>query len=227
METLSIKKEQGHLIVSIGNNIAIVDTGSPYSISIEPFSFLGEHHSPPQSFMGVTTQHISELSGINIDILIGCDILSRHTLRIRWRDNAIDIGDNIADGSISLKFTPLLGIPVFPITLECRSTNVIFDTGAHLSYINPELVYGQIPSGQREDFHPFAGKYTVPTYFVSTVLDDSPINIEYGILPNNLQGMMDMVMNRTDSSAVIGTQLLEFFDCTLSWKRNIISFTRT
>ena len=73
MQTMPIIKERGHLLVSLGTSRAIIDTGSPTSMSPAPFDFVGQRQSPPSSIMGVTPQKMSDLSGIRIDILIGCE----------------------------------------------------------------------------------------------------------------------------------------------------------
>ena len=226
MITLPTQKERGHLLVAIGNRRAIIDTGSPASISPEPFEFLGACHSPPSDIMGVTPRKMSELAGIQIDILIGCDILSQHTLQFRWNDDAMDAGNDLEDGPLCSKMDDLMGIPVFPLTIDRRPTKALFDTGAHLAYIDPDFVEGQTPSGQRNDFYPMVGQFVAPTYRVPTALDNTSLDIEYGILPDSLQSMLGMAMSMSGSTAVIGTQLLEHFDCTISWARHKISWRR-
>lgn len=226
MQTMKILKERGHLLVWAGNSKALIDTGSSTSMAPAPFDFLGQREYPPTNIMGVTPQKMSDLSGIRIDLLIGCDILSRHTIRFRWREGLLDIGDDISDYPTSTELDTLMGIPVFPVTLRGRPTKAIFDTGAHLSYIDPVLVQGEYPVGQRNDFYPFVGQFTTPTYRIATALDNAPLEIEYGTLPDSLQLMLGMAMNMSDSSAVIGTQLLDAFDFTISWTRNRISWQR-
>jgi hypothetical protein len=226
MTTIEILKERGHLLVPINDKRLLIDTGSPASMSPEPFEFIGAQHNPPASIMGISPRKMSELSGIQIDGMIGCDILSQHTMRIRWQDGEIDLGDNIPDFGNSHELTTLQGIPVFPVVIHEQSTKALFDTGAHLSYIDPNLVAGQESTGARDDFYPFTGPFTAETHIVKTALDETPLDIEYGILPASLQQTLGMAMNISNSSAVIGTQLLDFYDCTISWSRKAISWER-
>lgn len=226
MITLPIQREKGHLLVGIDNRRAIIDTGSPTSMSLEPFEFIGTRHCPPSNIMGITPGKMFELCGFRFDILIGCDILSAHTLRFRWNDGAVDVGDDLEEGPLSSEMESFMGIPVFPLEIQGRATRALFDTGAHLSYIDPDLVEGQVPSGQRNDFYPTVGQFVAPTYRVPTALDSTAIEIDYGILPDSLQMMLGMAMSLSESSAVVGTQLLEHFDCTLSWHRQTISWRR-
>lgn len=226
MQTFPIIKEQGHLLLSIDGRRAIIDTGAPASMSTESFEFLGQRYAPPATLMGVTPRGMGKLAGFQIDMLIGCDILSQHTIRMRWQEGLFDVGDDIAGGMISMPLETFMGLPIFPLKLGGNPAKAFFDTGAHLSYINPGLVKNEGSTGQRNDFHPFGGHFVAPTYKVSTALDNDPLDIEYGILPDNLQMVLGSIMNQSDCTAVIGTQLLETFDCTIAWSQKIISWQR-
>lgn len=225
MQTFKIIKERGHIIIKIDDKRALLDTGSPFSISPRPFDFLGERHTVQSNFMGINTQKISEFLETPIDILIGCDILSQYTIRIRWRDGYIDFGDDIPDGKIHSRLETLSGIPIFTILLRGNKSKAIFDTGAHLSYIDPELIAGLSPSGQCDDFYPFIGRFRADTFTVPTTLYRDPVNIEYGILPDKLQMMLENAKALSGAQAVIGTQILDFYDCTISWNRDTISWS--
>ncbi len=226
METIRIHSEKGHILIPVGNKRAVLDTGSPQSMASEPFTFLGTQHTPPTNIMGVTPQKMAVLADFPMDILIGCDLLSHCTLRLRLREGCMDIGEDIPDYPICRRLETLMGLPVFPVRLHGEQTKAIFDTGAHLSYIAPERVSGQNPTGQRDDFYPFVGRFTVNTYAVPTTLDETPLDMEYGILPDAVQTLLGVAFTMARASAVIGTQLLEFFDCTISWTRGTISWRR-
>jgi hypothetical protein len=224
--TLSFTPDKGHLMLPIGDRMALIDTGSPTSISSLPFDFGGTLHTPPDQMMGLTTKELSDLAGIKIDILIGCDVLSAYKIRIRWQDHCIDIGDDTPDGVTVDRMDSMMGCPVFPLRIGNRDTKAIFDTGAHLSYISPALIAGIPQSGEKEDFHPINGHFTAPTYNVETALGGKNFAMVYGTLPGMLGMSTDMAMSMSGSSAVIGTQLLEYFDCTLSWKESTISWSQ-
>ena len=212
-------------MLPIGDRMALIDTGSPTSISSLPFNFGATLYTPPDQMMGVTTNELSDLAGITIDILIGCDILSEYKIRIRWQDHCIDIGNDTPNGTADDPMDLIKGCPVFPLRIGSRETRAIFDTGAHLSYISPALIAGIPQSGEKEDFHPINGHFTAPTYNVETALGGINFTMVYGTLPGLLGISTDMAMSMSSSSAVIGTQLLEYFDCTLSWKERTISWS--
>ncbi len=226
MHTLQLRNERGHILIPLGDKIALIDTGSPASMASGPLEFLGEKLVLPANIMGVSLEDVSRLANIHFDALIGCDILARQDLRIRWRDKSLDIGDDLSEGQLSGTLTDLMGIPVFQILLQGNKTKALFDTGAHLSYINPILVAEQTPSGERDDFYPGVGQFTVPVYTVPTIINDTPLNLEYGVLPDSLQMMLGLAMSMSGASAVIGTQILESFDCTISWAKKSISWNK-
>lgn len=217
---------RGHIIVPLAIGTGLVDTGSPTSFASAPFEFAGKRHAPPSSMMGVTPETISKLSGIRVDALIGCDILSGpEAMRIRWAERVIEFSDKFPEGGMTDRLHSLMGTPVFPVRLGMLETKAIFDTGAHLSYITPKLVATMMPVGHREDFHPLNGRFTAPVYHISTSIGDHSHELEYGTLPGALELMTAMAMHLSGSSAVIGTEILEHFDVAISWKRKFISWT--
>lgn len=223
--TLSFIPDKGLIMLPIGDQMALIDTGSPASISSHPFDFGGERHTTPDQFMGFTTRQLSHLAGIAIDILIGCDILSHHKLRIRWQEQGIDIGDDTPDGDTVDEMESMSGCPIFPLRIAGNNTKALFDTGAHLSYISQSLVAGMTQTGQKADFHPFKGHFTSPTYTIETALGGKAFAMEYGTLSGELGAAVDMTLNMTNTTAVIGTELLQHFDCTLDWKERRISWS--
>lgn len=221
---LNFIAERGHILVPLESGHALIDTGSPFSLASGSFEFAGFSFDPPDDFMGLSVDSLSDLAGFRIDILIGCDILSQFTIRIRWHDRCIDIGDDLADGEIVCGMSALAGTPVFPISIGNADTRAIFDTGAHLSYITPECVAGMESFGKKDDFSPFIGHFTVSTYRLPTRLGSQVHGHEYGVLSDTMQAMVGMAMLLSGASAVIGTALLEHYDCTIAWKKGVISW---
>ncbi|NTU52280.1 MAG: hypothetical protein HGA97_00975 [Chlorobiaceae bacterium] len=223
--TVPFNAIRGHIIVPMPTGNALVDTGSPTSFAPAPFDFAGNRYAPPTDMAGVTTDTLSELADIKIEALIGCDILAGlHAMRIRWNEGILEFADDFPDGETVDKMETLGGIPVFPVRLGDVATMAIFDTGAHLSYIDPKLVSAMTPIGQKEDFHPLNGRFTAPVFSVNTTLAGHDHDLEYGILPGALEVMTAMARALTGSSAVIGTAILEHFDVTISWRQDTISW---
>jgi hypothetical protein len=224
---IPFSKTRGHLIIPLPGCDALIDTGSPVSFGRGPAELAGRSFELPESKMGLTVDHLYELSGLHIDALIGCDILmALQAMRIRWNDGLIEFADSFPSGGTNERFTHLAGTPTFPVSIAGMPTRALFDTGAHLSYIDPLLVAGMEPIGEREDFHPLNGKFTAEVFRVGTDIDGHGELIEYGVLPGMVGMMTSMAMDTAGASAVIGTPLLRFFDVTVSWRDGIISWSR-
>ncbi|MCX7819269.1 MAG: hypothetical protein N2652_08685 [Kiritimatiellae bacterium] len=226
MRTVPVLKERGHLLVPIGERRALVDTGSPFSLAEEPFELFGHWHCPPTECWGVTPRLMSALAGMPIHIAIGCDILCAHTIRIRGREGLLDEGDDVPEGPIGEPMSTLRGTPIFSLRLGGRPVRALFDTGAHISYIRPEMVAGQPPVDERCDFHPFCGRFRVPIYTVSVALDGEPLMMEVGVLPDPLRMMFHVATQQAGAALIVGTALLDVFDCTISWPHRRISWRR-
>lgn len=224
METINIIKERGHILLPIGEKRALLDTGSPVSVAPEPFEFLNIVRNPVRTLGGRTPKDMAALGGLSFNTVIGLDILHRYTVRLRWREGCLDFGEDIPDGPIGSPLEEIL--PIFPARLFNEPARVYFDSGAWLAYIDSRLVADMPPSGHQEDFHPVIGPFTTDIWRVPVLLDDRLIEIECGVEPDALIQSMGDYRNRGDISAVIGTQLLEYYDCTISWPRRTISWTR-
>lgn len=218
---------RGHLIIPLPGCDALVDTGSPVSFGRMPVSLAGKTFDLPVSMMGMTAESLGELGGMRIDALVGCDILSSlQAMSIRWNDGLIEFADAFPPGEVNSPLDLLAGTPVFPVSISGLATRAIFDTGAHLSYIDPSVVAGMDPIGQREDFHPLNGRFMARVYQVGTAIDTYPDKIEYGVLSGMAGTMTSMAMGLANASAVIGTPLLRHFNVAVSWRDGSISWSR-
>jgi len=224
MVTLNFEKKNGHILLKMNDLNLLIDTGSPVSIANNHIRFLNKTYNTLRSMMGTNVETLSNLSGFKIDALIGNDILSNYKFRIRWNECCIDFGDDLPDGRIVQKMINLMGI-IFPVNIDGEGTLAIFDTGAFISYISEDKVAGKTPIETREDFYPVIGKFTTPIYKVPLTIDgNNIISMDFGTLPGVLKMMHGMIMSVTKTKAVLGTQLLEVYNCTIDWKKNKISW---
>ena len=58
-----------------------------------------------------------------------------------------------SEGEI-IPVTSVMGIPVIGVKIEGKDRQVFFDTGAQLSYADPDLMNGKDANGEMEDFYP-------------------------------------------------------------------------
>ncbi|MCX7991879.1 MAG: hypothetical protein N2999_07600, partial [Proteobacteria bacterium] len=180
MQTFPIIKEKGHIIIDIDGKRALIDTGAPFTFGSGDFQLCGKSYTPLTNFMGNTIESICKLSGMNFDILIGNDVLSKQNIRIRWKEGFIDFGDDIDEYDYVQQYNNFMGVIVFPIKISGQDTNAILDTGAFISYISDDLVLDREKSEEIEDFHPLAGRYKTDIYIIPVCLNVRDVELQFG-----------------------------------------------
>lgn len=225
MLSLKILNTGSHIILPLNNMNALIDTGAPISISNGPFEFLGKKYKLPKSIFGFTVDELSKLANYKIDILLGMDILSKFKFRIRLKDGYIDFGKDVPDGKTYHKIASIMSL-TFPVHIENREVYAIFDTGAFISYASEFLVEHKGQINVKEDFYPIIGKFKTPVYKLETSIDGkNKLEIEFGLLPEKLKNLYSIFKNTT-TQAIIGTQLLEHYNCTIFWEKDQISWEK-
>lgn len=197
----------GHIILKDGNAHYLIDTGASQSFgSRQPIVLAGKTYDMQQSFMGAALEPISTFVGITIDCLIGTDILNQYDILIDPKNSRITLSDEdlpLPENTIPL--SSLMGVPILEANISGKNVELIFDTGAKLSYLAPELNEPFPPAGEERDFHPSAGDFISQTYTVSMLLGDQEITLRTGILPDEFQAALMMV----NAKGVLGSAILD------------------
>ena len=199
--TLSIEKK--HLIlINEDNKRLLIDTGSPMNLGAS-FMLCGELQT--SSNIGMMNQ-IRELSGLELDGLIGMSSLRRYHILLDVPSKKIQFSNKPFSlvGS-EVKMRSVFGIICFDATVDVdKKISVLFDTGAPVSYLNPEIVPDYVPIDHIEDFHPSLGRYNVdllPEMVFEVGYHQFPVS--FGILPQTpLSGLANML-----SDAIVGWDL--------------------
>jgi len=224
MISLKFEKVNSHIVVDHEGLNMLIDTGLMVSIADKPIDFIDRKYSALNSVMGVNIDMISKLAGFKIDAIIGLDILSNYKLRIRWNDGFLDFGQDVPDGKIVQKLSYDICV-IFPIKIDGIKTSGILDTGASISYVSDELVKNKTIINQKEDFYPLIGKFTTSIYEIPvSIYGRKTINLEFGILPGMLKIVHGIVMSSIGIKAILGTQLLTKYNCTIDWDEEVISW---
>ncbi len=227
METFTLYTEKNLLMFYLRNKLAMIDTGSPLSLAKEPFSLLGRNYSyPPGHFLLYTDiNKISASLGIELDIFLGCDVVKNYDLRICWNKQTIDIGENIPHYPNQIELKSIGNGPYFPVTIDDNDFYVFFDTGAHISYIEPQYTEGKTSIRTDHDFHPFQGNFETPIFpFTVFFTNNIQKQLEFGVLPKLLYTRSFGMLKFLAIEAIVGTELFKLFNIVISWKNNLISF---
>ena len=196
----------GHLIAVVDTLRCLIDTGAPTSVSdTTPFKFAGRSHPVEHSYMGVSCESLSADVGAHIDALVGADILNQYDMLIDPSASTITLSDepqSLEGETIALD--EFMGIPIIQASVADQSIRMFFDTGAKLSYLDPDIIRAFPDAGPEQDFYPGVGKFRTQTFTVPISVGTEEIFLRVGVLPQLLQ----MTLMMADTSGILGSAIL-------------------
>lgn len=215
---------EGHIIVAASNQRLLVDTGAPSSVAYSsPLAFAGGHYPVQRNYMGVSPESLSNSVGTPIHALVGADVLNQYDILID--PTACDL--KMSDEDLPLEGTTLgldhfMGIPIIEVIVAQDRVRMFFDTGAKLSYLDPDRTRDFQSTGTERDFYPGFGDFTTNAYDVPITLGSETVVLRVGNLPELLQ----MTLMMADTAGILGTAILETHRVLLSPRRGIVTFER-
>lgn len=215
MNNYSYRLINGHIIFEANKKTVLLDTGAPSSIGEGSLILCGEEFQLVSNYMGLTISSLSNLMGISIDVLVGADIIKNFDLIMDPSKECLTFSEEILVDGFKLPLDVFMGIPILEVSINETLVKAFLDTGAQLSYIDPDFVSEMKSIGQKEDFYPGIGRFTTETYELTTTLGDKTFSMKYGVLPELLQ----MTLMMAGTRGIIGTKILDHFECMLSLKR--------
>ena len=225
MDTFPAKLLDGHVIIRMNTFDYIVDTGSPFSFGRgSTIVIRGKTFTINISgAMGLTAESISSLSGLQVDGLIGMDILMHFDIRLTRDQVTFSLtAIHHADAAIKIPIVEtILGVPVINLRIDHQDRRMFFDTGAKVSYLSEELLVGD-SVGQMEDFYVTIGTYTTNIYKIDVSIGGTVETLTFGSLPSSIRGLIGM--GRT--KGIIGTELLKKYSLILSNSTRILILER-
>lgn len=209
MDRYIIKVVDNHILVEIEDNIALVDTGAPYSVGRNSeINILGKDYNLSSDYLGITVDKISEYIGTNIDILLGADILSDMYFQINLQDKLLCMDRTLIDiDGETMSVELFMNIPLIEFEIRGQKIRAFLDTGAKLSYLDPELTKDYESIGTETDFYPGVGQFSTPTYEVPITLLDQEYRVVFGNLPELLQ----MTLMMANTNGILGNDLFRYF----------------
>lgn len=219
-EQYSIERVDNHVIVLLGDQRLLLDTGSPMSFGTPPTLRLVGHDRPLQlRHPNTTIAQLAEQVGAPLDALLGQDILGDLHCVIDWRgQTAIFSSSPLPFEGQRFPIEKIAGIPVLTATLDGQPLRVFVDTGAKLSYLAPDSAVRHLPNGEASDFYPGFGAFTTPLYPMPVHIEDLSLNVAFGVLPPHLHA--SLLGDRADG--ILGSDLLRAFQVYFALPENEI-----
>jgi len=219
--TYSYEAINGHVIALDGGSRLLIDTGAPSSVGgVSPLVFAGKAHQTMGDYMGVASSSLGGDVGSAVDAIIGMDILGLYDLTINPASGTITLDDDetaLAGEPIPLE--ELLGIPIVTCSVRGQTFRMFFDTGAKLSYLDPEITAPFPKTGTEEDFHPGFGRFTCDVRDLPIVLGGRLLTLRVGSLPPLLRAILPMA----GTSGILGTAILKHTGICLAMRRNLMA----
>lgn len=145
------------------------------------------------------------------------DILGDYRLSFVGNRLLVDDVNPPEDGFVALPTDSFMGIPVVSISVNGRDVKAFVDTGAKISYLNPDLLAGLPVEETVHDFYPGVGEFDVDVSSASCVLNGLPLKARFGRLPVLLQ--MTLMMGGVDG--ILGHDLLDAYDVSIDHGRTV------
>jgi len=214
----------GHIIALADQFRLLIDTGAPSTVAdASPFTIAGRSFEAMENYMGISPESLSESVGSIINALIGADILNQYDILIDPTTQTINMSENeIPLTEQHLELDNFMGIPIIDAMVGEDKIRMFFDTGAKLSYLDPNRTDAFHSVGIEEDFYPGVGEFSTNTYDIPIILGTEDIILRVGNLPQLLH--MTLMMANTDG--ILGTAILQTHKVSLAPRRKKIALQR-
>lgn len=181
--TFKIDFVEGHLLIRDNENIILVDTGSPVTMHKEStLNFLGREHR----VLNKGVNNLSRLAGVAFTTLMGMDILSQYRVIFDYASEEITFlthDEEVGLEGVEMHLPSLMGMILVRMQIAGTQCLMALDTGAPVSYLDDSITNGMQPVGEKEDFHPMAGRYVTPVYELETEVGGRTFRATFGNLP--------------------------------------------
>jgi len=214
----------GHIIAVVDQVRFLIDTGAPFSVAdASPIEFAGGSYRAQKTYMGISPESLSTSVGTSIDALVGADILNRYDIFIDSTTQTLDVSENeLPLAGQALELDDVMGIPIVEVMFGEDKVRMFFDTGAKLSYLDPERINGFESVGTETDFYPGFGEFSTNVYNIPIMLAAETVALRVGILPALLQ--MSLMM--ADTGGILGTAILHTHKVIFAPRRKTLMFKR-
>jgi len=218
---LELKFLERHLYLSLGDQLWLFDTGAPQSFGEgEKLAILEKEFPVASSFMGLDANKVSEHAGVEMQGLLGADIINHFDYQIDVQNESNEISqDSIEMGQSPLQIKEFMGIPILTAEIGGAEYSMFFDSGAQYSYFQGDDLSSFPSLGKVSDFYPGVGPFETDTFSVPMTIGSVEISTQCGKLPD----LLAMTLSMADTSGIIGNELLYDRVVTYSPRRNLLS----
>lgn len=188
MQTFPYEIEKGNLIISVDGLRAVIHTGTPDSMcTCGSLTLDGREYPTRHQTLRMTPAALSRELGIEVDAMIGADILSRMDYRINpFRRDIFMSHDEIHPYGYAAHFNLFRSLPVVSIWIDSRETTVLFNTGSQLTYLLPEIATQYPQVGTCRAYYPGLGWHETSLHRILIWMSGNDVELDVGLPPPSL-----------------------------------------
>lgn|GEM_PF-479268 len=214
IEEYPIEIYDNYIIAVIEEEKIFLDTGSNISISDGcELNILGKNYTFRRNFMYFSIDNINQCLGRQVNVLLGMDVLRNLNFFIDYRRKRIQFSQNslnLLGTHISLEFFD--SRPIVALQVNGENVRVFWDTGAKITYLNPNITNQYNFIGRTEDCHPAIGKFKTNIYEIPIILGNRKFTIRAGNLPEQIQQNLITIQSQSGTQGFLGNNIFEYFN---------------
>ena len=206
MVVFQVRLLEGHLFLTLGDGLWLVDTGSPASFGGSGEVCMGgSRFQMARSHAGLDVEALSGMVGVPCAGLLGADILNRFDMLFDVAAGNITLAESeIRHEGTTVGLDAFMGIPIVVARIGGGEHRMFLDTGAQVSYFQPVSLGEFPPLGRMDDFYPGFGRFGTETHEVPVEIGAKVFHLRCGRLP----GLLGMTLTLAGADGIIGNAIL-------------------
>jgi len=207
--------DKGALIAEIEGKTVLINSGAKTSIGREnDWFFLNQLYSLPHSHDGVDCERISAISGKNVDVMMGMDILKALYIRIDPIQGVVQFSRQpLQVRGIHIGMTNINTDPSIKAVIDGKFLEMQLETGLKFSYVPDYFLLGATALRQENDAIPGVISFQAHVGSRMLKLGGESIPVLVGTLTEDIRQLMHI----DDNEGVLGAEFFRKMPSTLAF----------
>ncbi|MBN1472548.1 MAG: VWA domain-containing protein [Syntrophaceae bacterium] len=217
----NVKLVNGRLVAEIEGRSVLVASGFPTSAGEgRNWYFLNELHPLRPDHEGVSLDLLSKKLGIQVDMLLGTDIMYKYNVTIDLFRQRMQFTQNPLPqySGVRVAMDSTWGVKISPCSVAGQPCRMIVDSSAKLSYVDREIAAQLSPIGKETDFYASVGEFETPVYEVPVQVSGLDFTARCGVLPRLLEKTLFVRGKRS----IIGSELFQKYVVDLAFPEKYV-----